>query len=63
MKTVGGSLAAGGRCAALVTASNGQQFLSYDIDRSTVDEIISGGTGAGHRVQWCCSSCSSASWL
>jgi hypothetical protein len=60
-QTVNGGKA--GTCAALVTAPNGSQVLSYDIDRGTVDGIISGGTSAGYRVQWCCSSCASASWL
>lgn len=48
---------------ALVTAPNGAQVLSIDIDKSTVDGIISGGTSSGYRVQWCCSSCATATWL
>ncbi|WP_165396046.1 hypothetical protein [Flavobacterium sp. J27] len=47
----------------MVTASNGQQVLSYDIDKATVNDIITNGTNAGYRVQWCCASCSTASWL
>lgn len=62
-KSVNGGLADVGTCAALVTAPNGAQVLSYDIDKATVNGIISGATSSGYRVQWCCSSCSSASWL
>lgn len=63
-KNVNGGLAdASGTCAALVTAPNGNQVLSYDIDKATVNGIISGATSSGYRVQWCCSSCATASWL
>jgi len=61
-KNVNGGLA-DGTCAALVTAPNGNQVLSTDINIATVNDIIANGTAAGYRVQYCCKSCPTASWL
>jgi hypothetical protein len=44
-KNVNGGLAAG-TCAALVTAPNGNQVLSTDINIATVNDIIANGTAA-----------------
>jgi hypothetical protein len=61
-KSVNGGVASG-TCAALVTAPNGRQVLSYDINRATVNDIVEHGTAAGYRVQFCCTQCPTASWL
>ena len=53
-----------GTCNALLTnPQTGRQVLLADVSLGTVQEAISEGTAVGIRVQWCCDSCGSASWL